>query len=171
MRMTLAWAMLGYGVKKLIGAQFTPPTLARQSQAFGRATPMNMLWTFMGASQAYSLFGGIGETLGGVLLLIPRLTTLGALVSFALMTNVLMLNLCYDMPRNIFSIHLVLMCLFLLLPEMRRLTNVFIFNRRADPSTEVPLMNDKALNWVALALPVVSERPSRFLPGANRSVI
>ena len=51
-------------------------------------------------SQAYSLFRGIGETLGGVLLVLPALTTLGALVSLAMMTNVLMLNMFYDVPRK-----------------------------------------------------------------------
>lgn len=155
MRMTVAWSMLGYGIKKLIGAQFTPPNLAKQIQPFGRTTPMGMLWTFMGASQAYSLFGGIGETLGGVLLVLPALTTLGALVSLAMMTNVLMLNMFYDVPRKIFSVHLVLMCLFLLLPDVRRLTNVLVLNRRADPVPEGPLFRDKLLNFGALLLPIL----------------
>jgi uncharacterized membrane protein YphA (DoxX/SURF4 family) len=155
MRMTVAWSMLGYGIKKLIGAQFTPPTLSRQLQPFGKATPMGMLWTFMGASQPYSFFGGLGETVGGVLLILPGLTTLGALVSGALMTNVLMLNLFYDVPRKIFSIHLVLMCLFLLLPDFRRLANVMVLNRRAEPVPDVPLFRDKLLNLGAALLPIL----------------
>ncbi len=155
MRMTVAWSMLGYGIKKLIGAQFTPPTLAKQIQPFGRTTPMGMLWTFMGASQPYSLFGGIGETTGGILLVLPGLTTLGALVSLAMMTNVLMLNLFYDVPRKIFSIHLVLMCLFLLLPDVRRLANVLVLNRPTDRVPEIPLFRDKLLNRGALLLPIL----------------
>lgn len=155
MRMTVAWSMLGYGIKKLVGAQFTPPRLAKQIQPFGRTTPMGMLWTFMGASQAYSLLGGIGETTGGLLLILPGLTTLGALVSMAMMTNVLMLNMFYDVPRKIFSIHLVLMCLFLLIPDVRRLTNVLVLNRRADPVPEIPLFRDKLVNFGALLLPIV----------------
>ena len=150
MRLVAGWAMLGYGVKKLVGAQFPPPDLARLVEPFGHASPMGMLWTFMGASALYSFFGGLGETVGGVLLMIPRFTTLGALVSGAMMTNVLMLNLCYDVPRKIFSIHLVLMCLFLLIPDFRRLGNVLIFNRRADPVPEIPLFDDKVLNRIAL---------------------
>jgi len=154
MRLLVGWAMLGYGVKKLIGAQFTPPTLAKLLESIGRQTPMGMLWTFMGSSQAYSFFGGFGETLGGVLLIIPGITALGALVSLAMMSNVLMLNLCYDVPRKIFSIHLVLMCLFLLLPEVRRLTNVFILNRTAYPVSETPLFRDKLMNRVAVVFQI-----------------
>ncbi len=154
MRLLVGWAMLGYGVKKLIGSQFTPPSLARQMQPFGRATPMGMLWTFMGASQAYSFFGGFGETLGGLLIVIPPLATLGAVVSLLMMTNVLMLNLGYDVPRKIFSIHLVLMCLFLLIPEIRRLTNVFILNRTADPVPHPPLFKDRPMNWAAVIFQV-----------------
>jgi hypothetical protein len=150
MRMVTAWAMLGYGIKKLVGAQFPAPDLDRLMQPFGEASPMGMLWTFMGASQLYGFFGGFGETMGGILLLFPRLTTLGALVSGAMMTNVLMLNLCYDVPRKIFSIHLVLMCLFLLIPDFRRLSNVLVFNRSAEPVRQPPLFDDKVLNRIAL---------------------
>jgi uncharacterized membrane protein YphA (DoxX/SURF4 family) len=154
MRLVAAWAMLGYGVKKLLGAQFPPPDLVRLTQPFGQASPMGMLWTFMGVSELYSFFGGFGETLGGVLLLFPRFATLGALVSGAMMTNVLMLNLGYDVPRKIFSIHLVLMCLFLLIPDFRRLGNVFIFNRATEPVPQVPLFDDKLLNRIALVAQV-----------------
>jgi len=167
MRLMVGWAMLGYGVKKLIGAQFTPLTLARQVQPFDRATPMGMLWTFMGASQPYSFFGGFGETLGGVLIVIPPLATLGTLVSLVMMANVLMLNLCYDVPRKIFSIHLVLMCLFLLLPEFRRLTNVFILNRQADPVPRPPLFKDKFMNWVAVTFQVAFGAYVLFIAGAQ----
>jgi uncharacterized membrane protein YphA (DoxX/SURF4 family) len=155
MRMTVGWGMLGYGVKKLVGAQFPPPTLARLVQPFAQASPTGLLWTFMGASPAYSLFGGIGETLGGALILVPGLVTLGSLISAAMMTNVLMLNLGYDVPRKIFSIHLILMCLYLLLPEARRLANVFLFNRRADPVPQIPLFRDRQWNRAAIFLPLV----------------
>jgi hypothetical protein len=155
MRMTLGWAMLGYGVKKLLGAQFPRPSLTRLMQPFGQASPLGMLWAFMGASQPYSVFGGAGETLGGALVLVPRLVTLGALVSLAMTTNVLMLNLCYDVPRKILSIHLLLMCLYLLVPDLRRLTNFFLLNRRAEPRPGVPLFKEKLLQWGAMALPIL----------------
>lgn len=155
MRMTAGAAMIGYGLKKVFWSQFPEPPLAKLVDTFGQTSPMGLLWTFMGESRLYSLAGGIGETLGGVLLFIPRLTTLGAIVSFGMMCNVLLLNLAYDVPRKIYSVHLVLICLFLLLPDVRRLANVFLFNRRAEPVEEAPLFKDKQFNFAALLLQFV----------------
>ena len=165
MRMTLGWAMLGYGVKKLLAAQFTPPSLSRLMQPFGQASPLGLMWTFMGASQPYSFFGGLGETAGGALVLFPRFVTLGSLISLAMTTNVLMMNLAYDVPRKIFSIHLLLMCLYLLLPDVRRLTNVLVLNRRAEPVPEILLFKDKLLQWGTLALPILFGAYVAFIAG------
>ena len=165
MRMTVGWGMLGYGVKKVLAGQFPPPSLARLVEPFGQASPMGLLWTFMGASPLYNFFGGLGETVGGLLIMLPGLTALGSLICLAMSTNVLMLNLGYDVPRKIFTIHLILMCLFLLIPEFRRLANVFVFNRRADPVPEVPLFSDKLLNRAAAALPIVFGAVVLFVAG------
>ena len=118
-RMMLAVAMISYGANKLFRMQFPEPPLYRFVDYYGNSSPMGLLWTFMGMSRAYSLFTGVAEMLGGLLLVVPRFTTLGALVTFAVMSNVWMLNFCYDVPRKIFSTHLVLMSLFLLLPDVR----------------------------------------------------
>lgn len=150
MRLVVGAAMIGYGLKKLFPAQFPEPQLATLIDPFGRMSPMGLLWNFMGTSRLYSLFGGLGETLGGVLLFVPRLTCLGALISFAMVSNVLALNLGYDVPRKIYSIHLLLMCMFLLLPDLRRLVNVLVLNRTAEPVQEAPLFADKQLNRAAL---------------------
>ncbi len=111
---------------------------------------MGLLWTFMGMSRAYSTFAGIAEMAGGLLLIVPRFTTLGSLVTFGVMSNVLMLNFCYDVPRKIYSVHLVLMSLFLLLPDVRRLLDFFLRNRRTEPTPDVPLLKDPQLNRWAL---------------------
>ena len=57
-----------------------------------------------------------------------------------------MLNLCYDLPRKIFTIHLVVFCLLLILPDTRPLLNAFIFNRTAEPASTIPFLRDKQLN-------------------------
>src|SRR5437899_1852931 len=87
------------------------------------------------ASPAYETFTGSVEMLGGILLFVPRLSTLGALVSAAAMTNVFILNMCYDVPVKIYSFQLLAMSVLLLMPELRRLADIFVFNRAAEPST------------------------------------
>jgi hypothetical protein len=94
---------------------------------------MGILWTFMAASVPYTFFGGLMEALGGVLLFWRRTTTLGALVAIAVMSNVVMLNFCYDVPVKLYSAHILLMAAFLVLPDAQRLWNVLLANRPTAP--------------------------------------
>src|SRR6185436_1005358 len=68
-RFGLATAMVTYGAAKVIPAQFPRQSVDRLLQPFGDASPMGLLWTFMGASAAYVIFTGLAEMLGGLLLL------------------------------------------------------------------------------------------------------
>jgi uncharacterized membrane protein YphA (DoxX/SURF4 family) len=132
-RYTLAFVLLGYGVIKLFFGQFPPPNAGRLLQPYGESSPMGLLWTFMGASPAYVFFSGMGETLGAVLLLFRRTTTLGALVLGGVLTNIVMMNFCYDVPVKINSSHYLAMCIFLLIPDLGRLANVLVLNRATQP--------------------------------------
>jgi uncharacterized membrane protein YphA (DoxX/SURF4 family) len=151
-RIVVAVAMISYGANKLFRMQFPEPGLAKFVDTYGQSSPMGLLWAFMGTSRAYSFFGGVGEMLGGLLLLVPRFTSLGALVTLGVMSNVLMLNLCYDVPRKIYSIHLIAFCLFLLAPDMKRLMDLFIFNRKVQLTPPMPLFKDKQLNYAVWVL-------------------
>ena len=138
-RFYVASTMLTYGAIKVIQSQFPSPTLDRLLQPFGDASPMGLLWTFMGASPLYNLFTGMGEMIGGLLLTTRRTTLLGALVCFGVMSHVAALNFSYDVPVKLFSMHLVLMSLFLMIPDLRRLANVFLFNRPAEAAEYRPV--------------------------------
>lgn len=151
-RLLLVTAMMTYGAAKILPMQFAPIPLARLVHPLGYTSPQGLLWLFMGYSKGYAFFGGVAEMLGALLLAVPRFTTLGALVSLGALSNVLMLNLCYDVPRKIFTIHLVVFCLLLILPDTHRLLNVFIFNRTAEPASTVPFFRDKQLSRGVLAL-------------------
>jgi uncharacterized membrane protein YphA (DoxX/SURF4 family) len=146
-RISVAVAMISYGANKLWRMQFAEPGLARYVDTFGRTSPMGLLWTMMGTSRAYSFFGGVGEMAGGLLLLVPRFTALGALLTGAVMTNVLMLNFGYDVPRKIYSIHLIAFCLFLLIPDVQRIAEFFLLNRKTQLSPPVPLFRDRKMDF------------------------
>jgi hypothetical protein len=120
-RFALAMWMIFYGAIKVIPSQFPPPGLDRLIQPFGEASPMGLLWTLMGASAAYSMFTGLGELAGGLLLTTRRTTLAGALLSAGVMTHVVVLNFCYDVPVKLFSTALVFMALFLIAPDAKRL--------------------------------------------------
>jgi len=154
LRLDLASTMIPYGVVKVFPLQFPPPSLSKLLETYGESSPMGLMWTFTGASRIYSFFGGAMEILGGLLLVVPRLATLGALVCMAVMSNVLMLNFGYDIPVKLVSIHLILIAGFVVIPDLKRLADFFVLNRRVEPAPAQPLFRRKWLNGVAIALQV-----------------
>lgn len=128
-RYYLAFQMILYGFAKFFSLQFVFPGEMRLNQELGDFSPMGLLWNFMGYSKAYTNFTGVLEFVSGILLLSKYTTLLGALTTFGVMLNVMMLNYCYDVPVKILSTHLVLMSLFLVLMNSRRLFLFFIGNK------------------------------------------
>lgn len=153
-RFFLCILMLSYGAAKAIKSQFAFPGLSGLLQPIGESSPMGLVWDFMGASTAYTMFTGMAEMLGGFLLAFRRTALFGALVSIGAMINVLMLNLCFDVPVKLFSAHLLLMGVFLTLPHLRRLANLLVLNRRVEALEERPLFASPKRNRIAGALAV-----------------
>jgi hypothetical protein len=152
-RYTLAMTMFGYGFAKVFPLQFSPPSLIRLLEPLNEFSPMGVLWTFMGASAAYTIFAGSAEVLGGLLLIPRRTTALGALVTAGVMTNVVLLNFCYDVPVKLYSSNLLLMAIFLAAPECRRLFDLFVMNRATRPSrVDDPLFRSRNMRRAAIAL-------------------
>ena len=138
-RFALATTFLAYGMNKAIPMQLPAPPLTRLLEPYGNFSPMGALWYSIGASFPYERITGWAELTAAALLFIPRTATLGAIVALFDSIQIFSLNMTYDVPVKLFSFHLVLMSIFLLAPEMRRLLNVLVFNRTAEPSTQPPL--------------------------------
>jgi len=154
-RFSLASAMIGYGAFKIIPLQMPAPFLTRLIQPYGDSSPMGLLWTFIGASKGFQIFTGCAEMLGGVLLILPRTTLLGALVCLADTTLIFTLNMCYDVPVKLYSFHLLMMSVFLIAQDLRRLANLFLFNRNVEAVELSQLFRRRWLNRSALALQIL----------------
>ena len=150
-RFCLAGQMLSYGWAKAVPLQMPFPRLYTLIEPFGNLSPMGVLWASIGASPVYEIFAGCAEILGGILLILPRTTILGALICLADMTQVFMLNMTYDVPVKLFSFHLILLSLFLLAPDLHRLLDLFFFNRPVQRSTQFPLFSSGRANRSAVA--------------------
>lgn len=131
-RYALAFTMVAYGMDKVVKLQFPDTSLMALLEPFGKMSPANLLWRFMGFSTAYTHLAGWAETIGAVLLLTRRTATLGALILVGVLTNVVALNFFYDVPVKIFSSMLLLMAIWLALPDAGRLINFFVRNRRVE---------------------------------------
>ncbi len=154
-RFALASEMLLYGMDKAVPLQMPFPFLTRLVEPYGNFSPMGVLWAFVGTSPPYEIFVGCAELLGGILLIVPRTTMLGALVCLADLIQVFLLNMSYDVPVKLFSFHLLLLSLFLLAPYLSRLLRFFLLHPVVDVSRESPLFRLRRANRVALALQVL----------------
>lgn len=154
-RFCLAGQMMGYGMAKAVPLQMPFPFLTLLMERFGDFSPMGVLWSSIGTAPAYEMFAGCAELLGGMLLVFPRTTTIGALVCLADMIQVFMLNMTYDVPVKLLSFHLILLSLFLLAPDVKRLINLFVLNRPAKPAPHPPLFRGSRANRIAFAVQIV----------------
>ena len=157
LRLMLGSALLTYGFYKIFPLQFPPPTAEQLAVTYADSSPMGLLWRFMGASKAYSTFGGLAEAVPGLLLLFRRTATLGALGATAVLLNVVALNLSYDVTVKLYSMELLLMALSLLLQDLRPIWLIFVKGESAHLSRgRVPRSERRALRAVALSMQIIT---------------
>jgi hypothetical protein len=154
-RYVLAFTLFSYGFAKVFPLQFQPPPFQKLIEPWGDFSPMGAVWSFMGASTGYIIFSGCCEVLGGALLVFRRTATLGALVSFGVLTNVVALNYFYDVPVKLYSTNLVLMAVFLIAPELPRLFRFFVLNQATEPAVLRPVLPNRWMRWAATLLWII----------------
>lgn len=120
-----------YGFSKIFLRQMPFPAQSQLATPLGDFLPMRLAWMFMGYSKTYEFFAGFMEVLAGILLLLRKTATLGVLLALAVFSNVTVMNLSYDIPVKIFSINIVVLCLFLLANELNRILCFFVLNKPA----------------------------------------
>jgi hypothetical protein len=139
-RYNIAMIAFSYGIIKLFSLQMPFPNLTQLVTPLGDFLPMRLSWMFLGYSTPYQAFSGIMEIIVGVLLLNRKTLTLGALMGVAVFTHVFLLNLSYDIPVKLFSMHLVIYCLFLASYDWRRIVDFFFLNKTVSGTkTEIEL--------------------------------
>ncbi|WP_104735448.1 DoxX family protein [Hanstruepera ponticola] len=159
LRIYLIYFMLVYGFVKVFKSQFPYPSLSRMLQPLNEFSPMGLAWTYMGYSNGFNIFTGSLEVIAGLLLIPKRTQTLGALMVAGVMMHVTAMNFMFDIPVKIFSVHLVLMALFIFSLDSKRFLNVFLFNKPSEsiqyfrPNKE-PLYN-KITFWIKTVLLVL----------------
>jgi uncharacterized membrane protein YphA (DoxX/SURF4 family) len=154
-RFALAGQMITYGMVKVIPIMCPYPSLTRLLQPVGTLSPMGVLWASMGAAPAYEIFTGCAELAGGLLLILPRTATLGALISLADAILVFMLAMTYDVPAKLLAFHLILLSCFLLAPDVPRLVRFLLLRRTTSLSPEPQLFRGVRANRIALVAQII----------------
>ncbi|MVU76958.1 DoxX family protein [Nocardia sp. ET3-3] len=155
LRLCLGGQMLIYGTAKVIPLQMPRPTLITLLQPYGDFSPTGVLWNQVGSAPVYEMLLGAAEILGGLLLFVPRTATAGALLSLVSLLQVFVLNMTFDVPVKLLSFHLVLMCLFVLAPQARRLANMLVLERYSAPATQPDLFRCGRANRIVAVVTAV----------------
>ena len=158
-RFILGGALVSYGASKVLPAQFgigiLPDTLVRP---FGTLEPQELLWGFMAASRPYTILAGVTELVAGLLVFSRRTATLGALVAIVATTQVLALNIAYDVIVKLFAAQLLMMAVFVAAPDLPAMAHLLVRRHAAAPSRLVPLFSrpdfDRAARVVGVMLAV-----------------
>lgn len=155
LRFELATWLVLYGVIKIIPSQMPLPDLDRLCEPVGEMSPMGMLWTFLGSSPAYETFSGAAELAAAWLLVTRATTTLGALATIAVMGNVFVMNMCYDVPVKIFSCRLMLQGVALAAPALPRLWRAMVLQQAVPAQPHGALFPWRFANRCAFACGLV----------------
>lgn len=147
-RYFLAFKMFTYGIHKVIPLQGGFITASSLEQPFGMMEPASLQWKFLAYSKAYKIFTGLGEVIGGLMILWRRTATLGALVLTGVLSVVVMLNFCFGIIVKLSSMHYLLIALFVLWNDRRRLMNLLLLNKSTAPLVYVPLF--RSVLWSRL---------------------
>lgn len=149
-RYYLGYFLMSYGFAKIIKTQFPFPSLNRLVQPFGEASPMGLAWTYMGYSNAFNVFTGLGEASAGFLLFFRRTKLIGLFIGIPVMLTIFMMNMSFDIPVKLFSGNLLLMLCLLLLPETKRLLNFFLLNQPVSPVPIITPIGNESLRKFGL---------------------
>jgi uncharacterized membrane protein YphA (DoxX/SURF4 family) len=149
-RFALAMEMIAYGLSKIFPVQFEGRVnLVALATPLGVLTPQNLLWSFMGFSRLYTVFVGVGEFAGAVMLCFRRTATLGALLLIAILANVFVMNVAYDVPVKVGSANLLAMAVLVAAYDARRLFDFFVLRKPADASRIPPIFRSRRANVAA----------------------
>ncbi|WP_288956427.1 hypothetical protein [uncultured Polaribacter sp.] len=141
LRFILIFFMFTYGIVKIFHLQMPALSNSDLISTFGNKSPMGLAWDFMGFSKTYSVFAGLAEVTAGILLISRRTQTYGAIATIVVMLNVFMMNLCFDIPVKIFSFHLMLMGILILMADFKRFFGVVVLNKNINNYTIYPQQN------------------------------
>jgi len=152
LRFYVGLMLISYGLSKVIQLQFSEPGFRRLLQPYGESSPMGLAWTFLGFSEGYNMFMGIAEVLAG-LLLFRRTLTFGAIITLMTAMNVMAVNYFFDVPVKILSTHLVLMSLFLLSRDIKKVMQFLVTNKPVQKLTII--WRPQFKKWFDISLKVL----------------
>lgn len=150
----LIYILLRYGIDKISGNQFYTPEPNILYTPFGMLDRDILYWSVNGLSKTYTLITGVIEVLIAWLLFFRKTRIIGLILSFITFTQVIIINLSFDISVKLYSVFLLGITLFLLFPYIKILYN-FFFSEKEEIITPIEISFVKNLfinNWIQFFL-------------------
>jgi hypothetical protein len=125
----LSLQLFKYGFDKLFKYQFYLPEPNTLYTNVGDLSKDILYWSTMGSSYSYSVFLGLTEIIPAILLLFRKTRTVGAMIAFAVLINVVMINFSFDISVKVYSSFLLLLSFIISLPGFKKIYYVFLKNQ------------------------------------------
>lgn len=127
--------LLKYGLDKIFKAQFYMPEPNTLYTPIGQVDKDLLYWTTMGTSHSYNVFLGIIEVIAAFLLLAKNARLAGLLLALVSLVQVVAVNFSFDISVKLYSLFLLFITLYLLVPWRHRLYSV-LFTQKEIPAVQ-----------------------------------
>lgn len=122
----LALQLLKYGVDKIFKNQFYLPEPNTLYTPLGQVSKDLLYWSSMGTSHFYNVFMGSLEALAAIFILVKKTRLTGLLMSLVILLNVVAVNFGFDIDVKLYSLFLVYVTAYLLVPYCSRLYQLLL---------------------------------------------
>ncbi len=130
--------IIGFGFTKLLPVQMPYPSLGLLETNLGDFTAQKIYWLSIGIVPWYQIFAGVVEVGAGTLLFFRRTTTLGAILLFGALGDIVYVNFAYDGGVHVYSSYFVLLAAFLIAHDIPKLYRLLIQERFTVPVNFYP---------------------------------
>ena len=148
--------IIGFGFTKLLPVQMPYPGLGLLNTNFGDMTAQKIFWLSVGIVPWYQVFAGVVEVLAGTLLFFRRTTTIGAILLFGALGDIVYVNFAYDGGVHVYSSYFVLLAAFLRVEDVPKLYNLLIRERYTVPVKFYPVFSARWLRVARIGLKSVT---------------
>ena len=124
-RWLAAVIMIAYGFAKLTGSQFTVLD-SELTKPMGQVSGFWLTWYYFGFSSTYRTIIALVEIGGGLLLVWPRTSLLGALVLLPVVGNIILTDILFGVGALPVSVTVLVCLLIVLRPHARRLAEAVL---------------------------------------------
>ena len=130
--------IIGFGFTKLLPVQMPYPSFGVLNANFGDLTAQKIYWLSIGIVPWYQIFAGVVECAAGAMLFFRKTTTLGSILLFAALGDIVYVNFAYDGGVHVYSSYFVLLAAFLLINDTPKIYQLLVQQRYTIPVNFYP---------------------------------